>query len=142
MRKSFDLDLERASTPFPPTLLAKIEEARIFRHANKQYEHMRQKRGEVTTTTLKRRRKGPPAHVLSLMTPEETKADQAVRSVSEVGYVGMLKRRMEWRLRDTDSWKKEYGQESEEIQAKLDRETETIAKENERRRVYADGDDK
>lgn len=87
--------------PYPPELLELTARARREKCVNKARERQRELRGEVLSITLKRRRKGPPAHVLAKMTPEERRMDKIVRSgVSEVGYVGMTKRRMGWKLRD------------------------------------------
>lgn len=135
MQDSFKLDEERLNTPFSPSLLSQIRSARHRRHVNKQTERLREKRGEVLRRTIKRRNKGPPAHVLALMTPEERKMDKVVRSVSEVGFVGMMKRRMGFKLRDGESWKKEFGWSSEEERTRLDKLDEVIRRENVERRI-------
>ena len=61
----------------------------------------------MTKWTEKRARKGPPAHVLAEMTPEQRHDDRVARSsVSETGYVGMVKRKLGWKMKG-EKWKKE-----------------------------------
>jgi DNA modification methylase len=72
------------------------------------------------------------------MTAEERRMDKVVRSVSEVGYVGMVKRKLGWKLKDPEAWKKEDG--SPEDKSRLDRMLEELRAENEkRRRSYSEG---
>lgn len=54
------------------------------------------------------------------------------RSVSEVGYVGWVKRKLGWKLRDPNAWKVEIGKD--EDQPRLNALENEIRKENERRR--------
>ncbi|KAJ7212747.1 hypothetical protein B0H12DRAFT_1213443 [Mycena haematopus] len=77
-----------------------LRAARREKVANKTRERMRERRGEILRCTIERARKGPPAHVLARMTPAERRADRIIRGVGEVGYVGMVKRRMGGKLRD------------------------------------------
>ncbi|KAJ7691762.1 hypothetical protein B0H17DRAFT_1285526 [Mycena rosella] len=95
-----DRDNARSQTPISPELQEMVRAARREKVANKTRERMRERRGEILPRTLKRARKGPPAHVLVHMTPQERHADRVVRGVGEVGYVGMVKRRMGMKLRD------------------------------------------
>ncbi|KAJ7126155.1 hypothetical protein C8R44DRAFT_781185 [Mycena epipterygia] len=94
------LDHERSITPVSPELQEMLRAARREKIANKTRENLRERRGEITRRMLKRARKGPPAHVLVHMTPSERRIDKVVRGVGEVGYVGMLKRKVGFKLRD------------------------------------------
>jgi hypothetical protein len=114
-------------------MLRAIAQARRLRFLNKQHEREREKRGEVLRATIKRRNKGPPAHILQRMTPEERAMDKVSRSVSEVGYVGMIKRRLGWKLskRSEEARMAEIGRP--EQRAALDRLADEISKETLRR---------
>lgn len=94
------LDHERSMTPVSPELHEMLRAARREKIANKTRENLRERRGEITRRRLKRARKRPPAHILVHMSPSERHIDKVVRGVGEVGYVGMLKRRMGFKLRD------------------------------------------
>lgn len=133
--ETYKRDDARLRAPFPPTLLAAIKQARRDRVINKTRERERERHGEILPRTIRRRNKGPPAHVLAKMSLEERKMDKVARSVSEVGYVGMVKRRLGHKLRDRDGWKKEVG--SMESRPRLDRMLKEIRDENERRRESA-----
>ncbi|KAJ7036609.1 hypothetical protein C8F04DRAFT_1233093 [Mycena alexandri] len=93
-------DIARAKTPVSPALQATLLAARREKVANKTRERARERRGVVLPGTLRRARKGPPAHILVHMSPQERHLDRVVRGVGEVGYVGMIKRRMGVKLRD------------------------------------------
>jgi hypothetical protein len=86
--------------PVSPALQEMLRAARREKVVNKTRERARERRGEILRRTVERARKGPPAHVLVRMTPAERHADRVVRGVGEVGYVGMVKRRMGVKLRD------------------------------------------
>lgn len=110
LRKGFDRDVRRARSPYPPKLLAEIKEARREKIRNKTRERERERRGEILPCTIKRSRKGPPAHILAKMTPEKRRADKAVRSVSEVGYVGMMKSRKGMKMKNPNLWRELEGE--------------------------------
>ncbi|KAJ6499419.1 hypothetical protein C8R45DRAFT_982327 [Mycena sanguinolenta] len=93
-------DVARSQLPVSPALMETLRAARREKVANKTRERLRERRGEILPCTIKRARKGPPAHVLARMMPAERHADRIVRRVGEVGYVGMIKRRMGVKLRD------------------------------------------
>lgn len=93
-------DDARQRMPISPELQEMVRAARREKIANKTRERMRERRGEILPRTLKRARQGPPAHVLVHMSPAQRHVDKVVRGVGEVGYVGMLKRRMGMKLRD------------------------------------------
>jgi len=139
--RSFIRDEARQKQTFPPEMLAQVKAARREKVANLTRQRQRELRGEVLQSTILRRRKGPPAHVLTTMTPEQRKHDKiARRSLTEVGYVGMIKRRLGFNLRNPDAWKVEDGKE--ENRKMLDMMEEEITWENERRRelVYNNED--
>jgi len=103
MDETFMRDQERANRPFPPDLLEAIIEARRTKIRNKTCEKERERRGEILTSTLKRQRQGPPAHILANMSPERRRMDKVARSLSEVGYVALVKRRLGMRLKDPEA---------------------------------------
>ena len=100
LQMCFDRDTARARRPFPPELIKQVEEARKEKTRNKQREKERERRGEVTKSMLKRRNLGYPAAVMNSWGDKKKKEMLVVRrSISEVGYVGILKRKMGWRTR-------------------------------------------
>jgi len=125
-------DEERARTPFPPKLVEQIMAARRERIANKTRERQRERAGVVLKRTLRRRKQGPPAHILAKMSEKEKHMDWVSRGVSEVGYVGMVKKRLGFKLRDPEAYKGEWGRPEE--RERLDREAAEIEAEVERRR--------
>jgi len=91
----------RASTPVPSALIEQVKAARREKVLNKTRERTRERQGFIFPITLRRQRKGPPAHVLAAMTPEQIRQDRVVRgSISEVGYIGQVKRRSGWKIRE------------------------------------------
>ncbi|KAK7471031.1 hypothetical protein VKT23_002446 [Stygiomarasmius scandens] len=141
--------LERMMRPFPEALLDQVREARRNKIVNKTKELQRERRGEVITRTLKRRRKGLPAHVWDKLSDKERRAQLIIqRSASEVGYVGMLKKERGWKLKEpTDkvegkSWSVEEGRWiSKEDDETLEAALREIQKENSRRRAMREGDE-
>jgi len=107
-------DISRAQKVFSPKLLEQIRAARREKPLNKMRERLRLLRGEVlpatkarsAVTRMKRRShvKGPPAHVLARMTPEQKRLDRVMREPSEGGYSGMVKRCLGIRLRVGDEF--------------------------------------
>ena len=79
----------------------------------------------------------PPAHVLAKMMQEERRLDWISHGVSEVGYVGQVKRELGFKLKEPDAWKREEGRESE--RGRMDEISKEIAEENERRRREVEG---
>jgi hypothetical protein len=69
------------------------------------------------------------------MTEEEKRLDKFARHVSEVGVVSMAKKKLGYKLRDPDAWKREMGRL--EDKERLDRMVEEVRSENERRRRNA-----
>lgn len=134
--EAFQRDTARLQTPFSSELLATIRAARRERVANKTRELARERKGEVIARTLQRRRGGPPAPVLSTMTPEQIRLDKAARSVSEVGFAGLAKKKLGFRLKNKDGWRAEDGKEKN--REWLDRMARSIEKENVRRRERAE----
>ncbi|CDO76164.1 hypothetical protein BN946_scf184740.g7 [Trametes cinnabarina] len=139
LSQSFELERQRAATPYPPELLEQIKAARREKVANKTRERERELRGEMTNRLLKQMRKSPPAHRLAKMSDRRRRMDAISRGVSEVGYVAKVKRALGFKLRDPDAWKAEMGRP--EHKEMLDRMAEEIEKENVRRRSSPfDGD--
>ncbi|KAH9948853.1 hypothetical protein B0H21DRAFT_205348 [Amylocystis lapponica] len=126
-------ETERLTTPYPPAMLAQIKEARREKLRNKTRERERERRGVVLRRTEERRRRGMPAHVLAQATPRQRHAFEVTKGVSEVGYVGQLKRERGFKLRDPEAWKAELGRP--EDQERLEQMTAEISAENERRRA-------
>ncbi|KLO15523.1 hypothetical protein SCHPADRAFT_824633 [Schizopora paradoxa] len=103
---------KRASTKYPPELVAQILEARREKPLNKERERLRLLRGEVlparkarnALTPMKRRShiKGPPSHILTQMTPRQKRLDRISREPSGGGYSGMVKLELGMRVRDGD----------------------------------------
>jgi hypothetical protein len=121
---------ERANTPFSPELVESIFEARREKIRNKTREKERERRGELTLSAIRRQRKGPPAHILAKMTPERRKMDKVARSLSEVGYVALVKKRLGRKLKDPQAGL-ELGEK--ENWPLLDRGRDIIRRENRRR---------
>ncbi|KAF8961023.1 hypothetical protein BDZ97DRAFT_1830936 [Flammula alnicola] len=101
--KRQQLEYVRAETPFSPELFERIIEARREKIRNKTQEKDRERHGELTKSAIKRQRKGPPAHILAKMTAKEREMDKISRSLSEVGYVALVKRRLGFKLKDPDA---------------------------------------
>lgn len=88
--------------------------------------------------TVERANKGPPAHILARMSPLRRHWDRVSRSnVSEVGYVGLVKRKLGWKLKNPHAWKVEIGKD--EDQPHLDTLEEEVRKENLKRRQRNEG---
>ncbi len=100
MQAAFDRGNARAKTPYPQALLDQLKAARTERILNKTRERLRESRGEMTVSLLKRLRKGPPAHILSKMTPTQRLLDKVARSPSEVGFVAIAKRKLGRKIKD------------------------------------------
>lgn len=134
IQAAFERENERARLPFPEEVLEAARQARKRKLAYRTERKMRERAGEVLPSTLERRRKAPPAHVLARMSEREKREDAAMRSLSEVGYVGMLKARYGRRMRDEARWKAMEEGEEERRQA-LDKAEDEIRVENLRRRL-------
>jgi len=123
-------ELERASTPFRPEMVEAIFEARREKIRNKTREKERERRGELTLSGIRRQRKGPPAHVLARMSPERRRMDKVARSLSEVGYVALVKRRLGRKLKDPEAGLELGEKENREL---LDKARDMVRRENKRR---------
>ncbi|KAJ3754873.1 hypothetical protein EV360DRAFT_86440 [Lentinula raphanica] len=87
--------------PFSSVLLEQVRRARQNKIVNKTKERERERRGEILRVTRKRWKKGLTPHLLSTMSEKEKREELIVqRSSSEVGYVGLLKKRKGWKLKD------------------------------------------
>jgi hypothetical protein len=96
---SYSLDEARARSPYSPELIAMIKEARREKIRNKTRERERERRGEILPSTIRRMNKGPPAHVLSKMTPDQRRRDRILRGPGEAGYTGQVKRQAGMKLK-------------------------------------------
>ena len=70
---TYKLDEARLVSPFPPEMLTAIKQARRDKILNNTRELERERRGQILACTIRRRNKGPPAHILAKMTEEDTK---------------------------------------------------------------------
>ncbi|KIM77743.1 hypothetical protein PILCRDRAFT_76421 [Piloderma croceum F 1598] len=128
-------DKKRLFSSFSPEMLEAIKQARRDKILNQTRQLERERRGEILPRTIRRRNKAPPAHILAKMTEKQKKMDKLARHVSEVGYVGMAKRKLGHKLRNPEAWTCEVGRP--EDKERLDRMAEAIRLENERRRQSA-----
>ncbi|KAH7929243.1 hypothetical protein BV22DRAFT_138322 [Leucogyrophana mollusca] len=133
---TFMRDTARERSPYPTNLLRAGKQARRDKILNKTREREREARGEVLTSTIKRRRTGPPAHVLETMTAQQRILDRAVRAPGEVGYVAIAKMRRGMKLKHPEKWKRELG--SDVQRTELGQVESQIRVENERRRDRSD----
>lgn len=129
--EKLNCDVARKDMQYTPEMLEAIKAARREKVVNKTRELSRERRGEVLRRTILRQSKGPPAHVLAKMTPEQRKMDKVARSVSEVGYVAQVKRKLGFKLRDPEAWKMEIG--SLKDKTRLNRMSKEFSDENARR---------
>lgn len=130
-------EISRFRAALPTELLRQAKQARRDRVANKTAERQRERSGEVTTATARRRRSAPPAHVQEVMTQKQLLVDRAIREVSEGGWSGAVKARMGVHMHAPERWKAEGGWEDEEKKKRLDDMEREIRAENERRRKYS-----
>ncbi|KAF9224745.1 hypothetical protein BS17DRAFT_702366 [Gyrodon lividus] len=132
-------DYARLYSPYPPALLAAGTQARRLKIQRKTLQRARERRGEIFSSTLKRMRQGPPAHVLERMTPEQRKVDRIIRGPGEAGYTAAVKRRTGVRLKNPKLWTLEDGREEDE--GRLDGMEAEVRAENARRRQMARGEE-
>lgn len=87
--------------PVPQKLLDQVREARRNKIANKTKERERERRGEVLRITRKRWRKNLTPHLLATLSEKQKEEELTVqRSIAEVGYIGLLKKRKGWKLKE------------------------------------------
>ena len=109
-----------------------MKEARREKIRNKTRERERERRGEILRSTIRRMNKGPPAHVLSKMAPDQRRRDRILRGPGEAGYTGQVKREAGMKLKDDQTWRRENG--TPHVQALLSRRERAIRKYQEQRR--------
>ncbi|KAJ3551122.1 hypothetical protein NM688_g4914 [Phlebia brevispora] len=120
INEAFDRDNERLMSPHTPELLEKNVE-KFFR------------------LPFAARGNGRRPHILVKMTAEEKRMDTIARSsVSEVGYIGYVKKKLGWKLRNPNAWKVEEG--VPEHRKELRRAQRRIDRVNRRRRLATDTD--
>ncbi|KAF9442116.1 hypothetical protein P691DRAFT_739227 [Macrolepiota fuliginosa MF-IS2] len=138
MQTAFDSGTARARTPYPQPLLDQLKAARKERVLNKTKEHLRELRGEITPSLLRKLRKGPPASVLSKMTTRQRLLDKIARNPSEVGFVAIVKQRLGRGMRNP---KARFVEDSCRKRLKLDKIAQDIRKDNARKRLGTGTDD-
>jgi len=105
-------DWERARMQYTPEMIDMIRGARREAVRNKTSERERERRGEMTRRAIKSLNRMPPARVWSKLTPKQQFEDRLMRSPSEGGFTGALKRRRGMQLRDDNTWKWEGGRKA------------------------------
>ncbi|KAG6865178.1 hypothetical protein C0991_004621 [Blastosporella zonata] len=135
IKKTLDRDQRRRDEPYSKEMLDAIMAARREKVANKTRELQRERGGEILRRTILRQRKGPPAHVLAMLTPEQRKMDKVVRNVSEVGYVAKIKRKLGFKLRNPNAWRAEIG--APEDKERLGRMVREVLDQSDRRAIEA-----
>jgi hypothetical protein len=125
-----------ATAPFTDEMMELLRKVRENKRVNKQRERTREMRGEVLPITLRRRRQGKPAHMLPYMTQQQFEDDKAMRNVSKVGYVGVLKEKYGYKgIQKGENWDIELGYKvTPEQNERMDQVLEEIRQENARRR--------
>ena len=106
-----------------------IFEARREKIRNKTREKERERRGELTLSAIRRKRKEP------RMSPQLRDMDRTARSLSEVGYVALVKRRLGRKLKDADAGLELGEKENRRL---LDKARDMVRAENEKRQAEED----
>ena len=109
LQESFNREEARLHAPYTDELIEVVRAARREKHRNLTNEKIRERRGEMTRKWLERRRSRPPSLIRYRMTEKEKMTWWVSKCVSEVGYIGMLKRKLGIKLKDPDAWKREHG---------------------------------
>lgn len=91
----------------------------------------------MTRKWLKRRRSRPPSLIRYKMTDKEKMTWWVSKCVSEVGYIGMLKRKLGMKLKNPDAWKREHG--LPHMKEKTDRDIAIVETGNRRREMLGSG---
>ena len=107
--KCFEREEARLHAPYTDELIKIVEGARREKHRNLTNEKIRERRGEMTSKWLKKRRSRPPSLIRYRMTEKEKMTWWVSKCVSEVGYIGMLKQKLGMKLKNPDALKREYG---------------------------------
>jgi hypothetical protein len=137
--KKFAADDARATTPVSPELAKQLIAARRERIANKTRELERERRGEMTRRAQLRKRAQLPAHIRSVSDARKIRMDHIARSVSEVGYVAMVKKRLGRGMKDGSKWRT-FEEGRPENQEWLDNTARLIAEQNMERRTSSQSD--
>ncbi|KAF5313229.1 hypothetical protein D9619_003580 [Psilocybe cf. subviscida] len=123
-------EYKRQTEPYTRELIERVIEARRQRIRFHTEMKDRERRGEVTKGSSRRQNQGPPAHILRTMSPKQRRLDKVSRSLSEVGYTALVKRKLGFKLKDPDAGL-ELGEKRN--QPLLDEAAELIHAENKRR---------
>lgn len=131
LNECFQRDEARLHAPYTDELIKIVEGARREKHRNLTNEKIRERRGEMTHKWLQRRRSRPPSLMRYRMTEKEKMTWWVSKSVSEVGYIGMLKRKLGIKLKNPDAWKREHG--LPHMKQKMDKDIAVVEMGNRRR---------
>ena len=86
----------------------------------------------MTRKWLKRRRSRPPSLIRHRLTEKEKMTWWVSKCVTEVGYIGMLKRKLGIKLKNPDGWKREHG--LPHMKEKVDKDLAVVKMGNRRRK--------
>jgi hypothetical protein len=135
-KESFAREDARFHAPYTDELINIVKAARREKHRNLTNEKIRERRGEMTSKWLKRRRSRPPSLIRYRLTEEERMTWWVSKCVSEVGYIGMLKRKLGIKMKNPDAWKREHG--LPHAKEKTDRDLAVVERGNRRRQELGD----
>ncbi|KAG8880891.1 hypothetical protein FRB98_004695 [Tulasnella sp. 332] len=107
MKQSAQREENRARMKFTPELLEMVKQARHEKIINKTKEKERERQGEVLNKTRARMRQGLPAHLISTVGKKGVERDKFIKSPSEGGYAGMVKRRAGMKIKNDTSAKED-----------------------------------
>jgi len=131
LHEFFQREEARLHAPFTDELIKIVKDARREKHRNLTNEKIRERRGEMTRKWLKRRRSRSPSLLRCRMSEKDKTTRRVSKSVSEVGYIGMLKRKLGIKMKNPDAWKREYG--LPHMKEKTDQDLAAVEMENRRR---------
>ena len=131
LQECFQREEDRLHAPYTEELIKIVEDARREKHRNLTNEKIRERRGEMTNKWLKRRRSRPPSLMRYRMSEKDKMTWWVSKSVSEVGYIGMLKRKLGMKMKNPDAWKREHG--LPHMKAKTERDLAVVEMGNRRR---------
>ncbi|PPR02167.1 hypothetical protein CVT24_011355 [Panaeolus cyanescens] len=133
--KSYELDAQRANTPYSPELLETIFEARREKIRNKTNQKEREARGEYFASTRKGMRSGPPSHIWQTMSPKQRDIQRVLRQPTKVGWTGMVRRQHGLKLSDDETrWADALEKGCPSNRDTLDKVERTLKEESELRR--------
>lgn len=108
-KKRLQYEFVRTRQPFSARLIKRVGEARHQRVVRYHKFLDRDRRGDYSPKSYIKRRRGPPAHILSKMSEKTRALDRAARGTSEVGYVALAKTKLGIPLKDPRAWLEEQA---------------------------------